>query len=244
MQGFCSLTVFILATNEQKLLRQTILSVVDACGVDCLRELVVVLPADDCPAASVCREFGGSVGGVSFRTYIQKNSDKVLFFSEIPFLAESSHFVIMAGDMEMDPGSLRKMTAVSKTNPEAIVCGAKWLKESSVFGYGFFHQIANVSVNRMAALLLRNRYKDLFSIFEIYPKSVFDRFFFQQSPSLLYEYTLKPVSRGAEYIEVPTVFRKRTEGVSNSSFRLYAKLAVHFILTAIRLAIHTHKEND
>ena len=242
MSCFDQLTVFILATNEQESLRQTVRSVVEACGAKTLHEIVAVLPSDQCPAAKICGEFGDNACGVPFHPYYQKKPDKIRFFSEIPPLTSSSHFVIMAGDMEMDPFSLGAMIKLAKEKPDAIVCGAKWVKGSQVFGYGFLHRLANMAVNRCAALLLHSNGKELFSIFEIYPKAVFDRMRFNPAIPLLFEYTLLPVSQGVEYIEIPTVYHKRTEGASNSNLWVYLLMGARFILTAGKLALRKPKQ--
>ena len=236
MEPFTGLTVLILATNEQRLLKKTLNAVVDVCGIDDLAEIIAVLPSVDCPAAVVCEAFGPFFRGVPFRTYIQKKRDRILFFSEVPYRASSSHFVIMAADMEMDPASLSDMLAAAKADPQCIVCAAKWLRGSDVCGYGRFHTFANVAVNRIAALLIRTHDADLFSIFQIYPKEVFDRMRFDHTENLLFEYTLKPVVCGERYMEIPTSYRKREEGAANTDLCLFVRLAVCFLVTAFRLS--------
>lgn len=224
-----------LATNEKRLLRKTLNTIIEVCGTKDIAELVLIVPSRDCPAAQVCAEYGGRLCGVKIRMYIQKNKDKILFFSEVPCLAKSSHFVIMAADMEMDPHSLREMLKIAKENPKSIVCAAKWLPESEITGYGAFHRVANIAVNRAAAQILRVPYKDLFSIYQIYPKTVLEQMHFQNMKKLLFEYTLKPVASGVKYIEIPTAYHKRTEEKPNTDFLLFCKLGILFLQTAIKL---------
>ena len=237
MSGFSGLTVLMLATNERSLFRETLHAVIDVCGASDLYEIVVVLLSAHCPAAEVCAEYGDRLRGVRLRTYIQKNRDKILFFSEVPFLAKSSHFVIMGSDMEMSPYSLADMLKIVKKNPETIVCASKWSAGSDVVGYGCFHRISNIMVNQAAARIIGKRYRDLFSIFQIYPKSVFDRMRFGNMKTLLFEYTLKPVACGEEYVEIPTIYRKRTENRANTNLPLFIKLGVLFLFTAVEIRI-------
>lgn len=55
---------------------------------------------------------------------------------------------------------------------------------------------------------------------------------FDDRKTLLFEYTLKPVALGVEYIELPTVYRKRTEEKANTDLILFCRLGVRFLYSA------------
>ena len=65
---------------------------------------------------------------------------------------------------------------------------------------------------------------------------------FSSTENILYEYTLRPVAEGVEYIEIPTVYRKRTEGQSNISFKQNLEFTKGFIKAALRLRRENRKD--
>lgn len=237
---FTGLTVFVLATNEQKLLIQSLRKTIESCGAENIAEIIIVLINSFCPAAEMCKKIGSSFEGVRCKTYVQKSKDIAQVFFEIPALAKSSHFVIIAADMEMDPESLRLMLQITKEKPESIVCAAKWAKGSIVKGYGFFNSLGSKGINRFVARLIGSKAKDLFSIFEIYPKSVFDQMKYDPA-QCLYEYSLRPVLSGVEYIEIPTIYNRRAEGKSNADFQKNIQGAIYFLKAAFRLKREKHR---
>ncbi len=58
---------------------------------------------------------------------------------------------------------------------------------------------------------------------------------FSSPADFLYEYTLKPLKAGVEYEEIPTVYRKRTDGKSNFNLIKLITVAIRFCLTAIKI---------
>lgn len=230
---FNKLTVFVLANNETELLRCTVSSIKKACKEKDLNKIIIVCKSDKCLSF-----FEGNKMAQEdplIENYVQRSPTAQLCLAELPGLVTSSHFVIMAADMEMDPANLTEFIAGAKRSPGSIICAAKWLKESTVIGYGGIHAFCSKTMNRIISLLFNQKVYDPFSIYQIYPLDLYHKMNFDSPADFLYEYTLKPLSMGAEYKEIPTVYRKREEGKSNFNFLTLFQVGFKFIYTGFRI---------
>ena len=228
---FKTLTVFVLASNETEILRETVSGIRRNCPDEYLDKIVIVCKNNSCPAYFEAQKINDS----KIKVYVQKAPNAVLCIAELPPLADTSHFIIMAGDMEMHPDSISAFVKEAKLHPERIICAAKWLKGSTVEGYGFLHSVCSRTMNRFISVLFGVNVKDPFSIYQIYPVSVYNKLNFDNPENFLFEYSLKPLRMGIEYDEVPTVYRKRSEGKSNFHLKTLINVGSRFCLTAIKL---------
>lgn len=233
--GFKSVTVFVLASNETTLLRQTIKEIQSNCSAEDIEKIVIVLKSKTCPSYFEAKKLIKESSLCKLEMYIQKSEGIVKCIAELPDLVESTHFVIMASDMEMNPGNLKDFIERAKLHPQRIICGAKWHKESTVEGYGFIHEIGSRAMNSFISILYNKKVRDPFSIFQIYPTVIYHRIKFDKPSMFPYEYTLKPMRLGLEYEEIPTVYRKRKAGKSNFNAAYILKVAIDFCLTAVRI---------
>lgn len=235
--GFSSLDVFVLANEETTLLRRTIEDVFSSSSNDDFSKVTVVAKSDNCPAYFEAKRMieRGLFG--KLEVYVQKADNLINCIYEVTKLVSASHFVIMAADMEMDPSNIGEFISIAKERPQSIVCAAKWLDGSSVSGYGWFHRFGSKTMNTFISLLFGKKVKDPFSIYQIYPKQIFDRMNFSDPDRFLFEFTLKPLWCGVEYIEIPTTYNKRIEGRSNFNYLTLFYVAVRFCLTAFKLRL-------
>ncbi len=237
---YTSLTVFVLANNETDLLRATIDAIKNNCADGDLEKIIIVAKSDSCPASNEARKLAESDEKIEL--YVQKSTTAQLCLAELPALATGSHFVIMAADMEMDPGNLSAFIQKAKEHPRRIICAAKWLPESTVIGYGLFHSVCSRTMNRFISLLFQKKVFDPFSIYQIYPVSLYKSMNFDKPENFLYEYTLKPLYLGEEYEEIPTVYQKRKSGKSNFKIFTLCSVAIRFILTGIRIRFNLQEK--
>lgn len=231
---FVDVTVFVMASNETDILRETVSGIRENCSDADLDKIVIVAKNDSCPAYYEAQKIITESDG-KILLYVQKAPNVVLCIAELPPLAEGSHFVIMAGDMEMHPDSISDFVAQAKLHPERIICAAKWLSDSCVEGYGFFHSLCSKAMNKFISILFNADVKDPFSIYQIYPVSVYRKMNFRKDENFLFEYTLKPLHYGCEYSEVPTVYKKRSQGKSNFDILTLFKVGAKFCCTAIKI---------
>lgn len=241
-QSFGSVTIFLLTSNETSILRKTVEIIKDTCNKDDIEKIVIVLKSDNCPGYFEAEKIISEKSEYKTEMYIQKSSNVFSCIAELPPLVKSSHFLIMASDMEMNPKDVSEFIRRAKLYPKRIICGSKWHKDSVVSGYGIVHELGSRIVNLFIGVLYNKKVRDAFSIFQIYPLSVYRAIKFDRPEQFPFEYTLKPLRVGLEYEEIPTVYIKRTEGKSNFNLIDVIKFAFNFCLTAIRIRF-TSKEN-
>lgn len=242
-KGFESVTVFVLASDETDLLRCTINSILKGCPGSELEKIIVVLKSADCPSAAETKRIIAENSDKRITSYIQKSDSLIRCYSELPPLAESSHFVIMGADLEMDPGNIKDFIREARLHPYSIICASKWKNGSVVEGYGTFHKLCSVVFNKIIALLYNKKASDIFSSFQIYPTKLYYDMNFKNPDTFLYEYTLKPLNAGVEYIEINTVYNSRSSGKSHFNFGVLAKVATVFLFTAIKLRFMSVKRD-
>lgn len=104
---FESVTIFLLASNETNLLRKTIDIIKDTCNKNDIEKIVIVLKSDSCPGFFEAKKIISEKSEHKIEMYIQKSSDVFSCIAELPGLVKSSHFLIMASDMEMNPADVK-----------------------------------------------------------------------------------------------------------------------------------------
>ena len=207
------------------------------CEPSLTEELIILLISDSCPAASVADSLLKKDYPIRLTKRVQTMRGLSPCVHEAGNMVNSSHFLIIGSDLEMNPYTVPSLVAESKKHPEAIVCASKFEKSSKREGYGFFHMLCVKAVNAAMRLILGIKGKELTATFQIYPKSIFDKMAFDEPAYTFYEYTIKPVYLGTEYIEIPTDYKRRSEGKSTFNLIRYFKLAYKFIYAACSLRI-------
>ena len=245
MDTFHKLTLVVLASTEQQSLKETVRILLDQCAVEDLSELIIFLISSDCPSAETADEIlnSGQIP-IPVRCCVQQLPGLSGGMFELTKLIHSSHFLIIGSDLEMDPHSVPAMIQVSKQHPNAIVCASKFQKGARRENYGFLHFLCNRAVNTAAEHILHIKGTELISTFQIFPLDLYQKMQFINPRRTFYEYTIRPLSKGAEYIEIPTDYRKRAEGASNFNLRRYIHLGVTFIRTALSERRQLKAEKD
>lgn len=235
MKSFNGATIFILASNEKQILKDTLDEIIGSCGNDDISRIIVALKSEDCISSTFlknCILNNEKYRKVGF--YIQQKPGIVQCMAELPPLVKSSHFLIMGADNEMSPGTVKDLITNAKEYPDTIICAAKWRKDSLVAEKKDFHLFGSFILNRLSAVILHCKACDPCSIFRIYPVEVFSKLPSGNTDCFLYEYTLKPLAFGMKYREIPTVFRKRTENQSNFNYLDYFIYAFDYLKFALK----------
>lgn len=237
MDRFEKLTIIVVATNEQESLKKTIDILMSLCEPDLTEEIVILLISDTCPAAKEADSLLKKDYPIRLTKKVQTLKGLSPCIHEGGNMVRSSHFLIIGSDLEMSPYTVPSLVEESKKHPKAIVCASKFEKSSKRKGYGFFHMLCVKAVNAAIRIILGIKGNELTTTFQIYPKKVFDKMAFDNPDYTFYEYTIKPVYLGIEYMEIPTEYKRRTEGESTFNLIRYFKLAYKFIYSACRLRI-------
>lgn len=244
LSNFQAVDIFILTNDETVLLRKTIEKIKNCKDYSDISKIVIVAKNHTCNGFAEASKIieDDSLGKISL--YVQKSAKVETCISEIPPMIESSHFVIMAADMETDPDNITDFIKMAKLHPEAIICAAKWLKGSVVEGYGKIHELGSRAMNAFVSMIFNSKAKDPFFIYQIYPLSVYNKLKFDDSSNFVYEHTIKALHNGIEYYEIPTVYKKRTEGKSHVTAVRMIKLALSFCVSAIKVRLSKRISED
>lgn len=240
MKPFEKLTVFLLASNETDELRKTFNGILESCKYDDIEKIVFFLKSADCPSAFVAQKIIEEKIFDKVEIAVQKSSNPSDAFAEIPAYASGSHFVIMASDGEMSTETVRDFITLAKEKPSAIICGAKWHKDSVVENHDLPRAFGSRLADKFAAFLFHRKETDLFSIFQIYPIELYEQMNFNKK-NLLYEYTLKPLRFGTEYIEIPTIYKKNDKRKATATFFQLIVIAVRYCYHVIRIRFSSKK---
>ena len=234
MSKFEKLTIVILASTERETFRETIRLIGENCDGADIAEMIIFLISENCPPAYIAQEIiKNNPYDFPIRTHLQTMPGLSGGFFETTQFVKTSHFLVIGADLEMDPMSVPKMIEISKQHPDAIVCASKFKKGAKREHYGLVHYIGNRTVNFAVERILNIRGTEILITFQIYPKDVFERMHFTDIKRTFYQYTLRPLTRGVEYIEIPTDYIRRTEGASNFNLKRYIDLAANFLCAAI-----------
>ena len=236
------LTIVILASNEQQSLAETIDGILKKVDSKDIYEIIVFLKAEDCPAASIADEIiRNHAYHVPIRAVVQKANNLHQAFSEIPALIKSTHILIMFADLATSSETVLKMIQQAKEHPNAVVSASKWHKESDMKGYSFFRMAGSRILNSAVAVVLKSKGKDLFSAFRIVPMEIVRRLPFENKSLFGYDYLLRPIALGVQFIEVPTVYRARKEGKTNVYPMTVLKTAAEFFFAALRIRLSLNR---
>ncbi len=235
MKPFESLTVFLLAINETDTLEKTIYGVLENCPDEDLGKIIVYIISEDCPSAHTVRRMMEEKVSDKLEMQVQSTKDSYKAFFELPQYCETSHFVVMASDGEMNPVTLKDFVKIAKEKPYSIICGAKWNKDSVVEGHMLHRKIGSRLLDTFAAAVFGMEATDLFSIYQIYPTQLYKDMNFRRPRHFICEFTLKPLRYGVEYIEIPTVYKQEKGRKTNWPFHRLLILAVFYSINVLRI---------
>lgn len=239
---FEAVTVFVLASNETESLKNTVAKIKSLRHFEDIYKIVIVVKNSDCPAFYEAEKIV-EISCDIVEIYVQKSDSLEQCIGELPSLVETSHFVITAADGEMEIENIDTFISKAKVHPERIVCAAKWHKDSVVQGYGWFHTLGSRCINCFISILFNKKVKDPFSIYQIFPTSVYNRLNYKKDATFGYEYTIKALRYDIEYEEIPTFYRKRIEGKTNFSYAKLFSSAFVFCYVALKIRFKPKEDN-
>ena len=224
-----AITFVLPVLNETDSLRTTVQTITRLAG-DHLHEVLIVIAARSTPES------------VRVARQLRHDSPKLVRIhrQQLPLLggalreafqlAGGSQVMLMASDLETDPGLIPRFIEKMQEGCWDIVAGSRWLPGGGFEGYGRARTLLNWAFQRCLRLLYPSRLTDLTFAYRLYRREVLEgiRWDALGHPFLL-ECLLKPLRLGARVVEVPCRWRCRTEGASAGSFRQmlsYAPLAV------------------
>ena len=132
---------------------------------------------------------------------------------------KSSHFILMASDLETNPKDVIRMINRSEENPKKIITANRWLKKNSFEGYNIFKLILNKIFQLFFSILFSVKLSDLTFAYRIYPSNLIKKLNLKEKKHpILLETMLIPIKLEVKFVEIPSKWKKRIEGKSNNSF--------------------------
>lgn len=136
--------------------------------------------------------------------------------------AAGSHVLMMASDMETDPATVKNLIAAARQGYD-IATATRWLSSDAFQGYNPLKHYLNLIFQKTFALLYGVQLSDLTYGFRIFKTEWVKNVEWEElRHAFLLETILKPMRLGARVTEVPTVWRKRVEGISHNQFLQHA----------------------
>lgn len=233
MKKFDSVSIITPALNETYLLRQTVEIILETCDNDDIEEIIIVLCDRTTPecvkTAEMIKE---TFSSYSITIYFQKKPFVGTAFQEAFEITKGSHVVMIAADGDMDPYAVSKFIEKSKTCPKSIISASRWIPGGRFCGYKKFMLALNYVSQKTIGALFLTKLSDLTYGFRLYPIELLLSVNWEEPKHPFFlETCLKPLRLGVDFIEVPAVWRVRTEGSSEISFFRYLK----YINTVFRI---------
>lgn len=219
LNKFTSVSIIIPALNETYLLKQTFRIITETCDKTDIKEFIIVLCDRSTPSCvETAEQIKKEYDTFSVRLYYQKRPFIGAAYQEAFILAEGSHMIMAAADMDMDPYAIHKLIEKSKISPDHIILASRWMKGGAFHGYNKLKLVLNYIFQKMLDVLFLTNLTDMTYGFRLYPSALMKSIKWAEvkHPFFL-ETCLKPLKIGTEFIEVPAVWNIRTEGTSEIS---------------------------
>ncbi|MHB8900920.1 MAG: glycosyltransferase family 2 protein [Thermoguttaceae bacterium] len=233
-ERFESATVLLPVINETVSLDETVRIILRDARADLKELLIVVCPRTTAESMAVVDRLQKELGSLV-----------VVHHQALPFLggalregfamARGSHVIMMASDLETDPGDVVRLIAEARKNPSAVVCTSRWIRGGRFHGYSPVKLLCNWLFQHLFSLLYGTRLTDMTYGYRILPTRLVQAIRWEElrHPFNL-ETIVKPLRLGVPVGEIATVWRCRSEGQSQNPF--FRNLAYFRIGLKTRLA--------
>ena len=232
MDKFVSVTIVVGSVNETWALKETVDVIMSACRAgDIEKILMVYSPKTGNETRDVIAELE------------RRYPEKVFGFEQIrPFVggairdgfdtAESSHIMLLPGDLAISLDSVPEMIDLAKENPDAVIKTSRWMESGAFESYSRRRKVLNKAAQSFLRLLFSTKLTDLTQSVQTMPTKMYRSIDFRELnfPFLL-EFAVVPVKLGKQIIEIPVKCYGRTDGKSNNSFLQTAA----YLKTAMRI---------
>lgn len=216
--AFESATVVLPVMDETASLVETINVITTSSGGDILEVLIVVCDRTKPESMEIIRE-------------LERDPDKriVVLHQQRPFLggamqdafeqARGSHTIMMASDLETDPVLVPRLIAEARRNPSAIITVSRWIEGGGFHQYSRAKLGANWLFQKMFSALYGTHLSDMTFGYRIFPTQLIKAINWEElRHPFLFETLIKPLRLGVQVLEIPGVWKARTEGESRNAF--------------------------
>jgi glycosyltransferase involved in cell wall biosynthesis len=217
-ETFESATIILPVINETYSLEQTIDTVLESSRAD-IRELLIVVCSRTTPESlETIRRLADRLGEL---VVVHHQTLKFLggAMREAFDLARGSHAIMMASDLETDPALVHRLIGEARAAPDIIVTVTRWRAGGGFQDYSRVKLGANWIFQKLFSLLYGTKLSDMTYAYRIFPTRLLQAIRWEElRHPFLFETMVKPLRLGVRAIEIPGVWRARTEGESQNSF--------------------------
>lgn len=238
MKKFGSVSIVVGSANETWALKKTVDTIMSTCHADDIDKILMVYsPKTGEETRNIIAELERLYPG------------KVFGFEQLrPFVggairdgfdaSESSHIMLLPGDLAISLDSVPRMIELAKENPDAVIKTSRWMESGGFENYSRRRRILNMEAQRFLRLLFSTKLTDLTQSVQTMPTELYKSIDFKEInfPFLL-EFAVVPVKLRHQIIEIPVKCCGRTDGKSNNSFIQTAA----YLKTAIRIRFTPNK---
>lgn len=230
IMNFEKVSIYIGATDENESLKKTVDYIMHNCNACDIDRVVMVYSSKSsasCIAAieELSKKYYGTVFGMLQKRPFVGGAIRDGFDS-----AESSHIMLLPGDLGVSLDCIPKMINCAKENPEIIVKTSRWLEKGSFYGYKKLRKVLNKLAQIFLRVLFLSDITDFTSPVQTMPTALYKMIEFKElNFPVLIELVVAPLRVGAKFTEIPVRCNGRTEGKSKNSFKqtaLYLKTAL------------------
>lgn len=230
------LSVIIPVHSEEDILREVVEGLVERTRQSLEQVILVVSPRSTPRTVAICEQLTRAHPCV---TYVLQRHNPGLgrAYREAFPLVTGTHVAVLDADGEMDLETLPNMMRAAAQGYD-LVLASRWMPGSRVYGYDPVTYVLNRGFQYLFRVLFWTRVRDLTYGFKLFNARLLREVrWWGTLHEIAMETTLKPLKLGYRVCEVPTVWRRRAEGVSKSGVwkRLrYVPFAFRILLTPRR----------
>ena len=131
----------------------------------------------------------------------------------------STHFVIMASDLETNPAFFYKLRVNSQRYKDTIFVATRWKNKKGFKGYNFIKLCLNKLFQIFFSFIYRTNLTDLTFGYRIYPSNIIKKIKLKElKHPILFESLIIPIKLGFKVIELRSNWKSRLEGKSHNPF--------------------------
>ncbi len=231
MKRFENLSIIIATIDETDSLRKTVEILTQTCNRRDIKEIIVVVcEKTTAECMSVVGTLQNIAQNIPIRLYTQKEPGLGSALNEAFDLVKGSHLVYLGADMDTDPFLVSVMVEKAKENPDAIILASRWLKGGGFEGYGAINRLLNFVFQKLVQVIYCTKVSDLTYGYRIIPEDKLHSIVLEcRSPAIGLESNLKFIRLKYRFVEVPTLWRARSQGKAQTTFFMKLKYTITVI---------------
>lgn len=236
LSGFSGASAIILATDEAESLKKTVEIILSTCKSEDVAEIIILVcdrTTSECMKSA--KEAEKMSDEVRFTVKKQSTDNVIEGIYECLEICTGSHYAVIGADMDTDPALLAKFIDKAKEKPDAVICASRWIEGGGFEGYGAVIGIKNFLAQKLVRTLFNTKLTDFTYSYRLVPiKALLGIDCKSRDKSFGLENILIFIRLGFEIIEIPAVWKNRTEG--KSSRRVRDDLCYFRTIARVRMA--------